>query len=163
MDAKIVAAIVSGLFVLISPILTLFIKKYIDDLQILPISAGRRCALKGFWKGTIKQEQKLNDTSLNFPANIEITTKGKRIFGVLNIQFEWNGENRNVSFDCKGGFYFNDFLQLNYLPNNSPTRQFGSMILMLDSIGDRLEGRIIGYGIRTRKIVSGTIIFEKIQ
>jgi hypothetical protein len=66
-------------------------------------------------------------------------------------------------FSCKGGFYENRFLQLEYSNDDPKKIQFGVYILELLPNADSLNGKFAGYGSTTQKIVIGDIFFSKVD
>ena len=160
MNPAIVAAIVSGIFALANPILTLFLKQYFDNRLIQKNSTGRRQAITGRWEGDIKQDKGPNGKSLIYPAQLNLKAGKKSITGTLDINGEV--ENRKVKghFTVSGGFLYSDFLRLNYVSNDDSKIQFGSIILKLNSDGTELKGRFCGYGRLTQDIISGNVTFN---
>lgn len=162
MDPTVVAAIVYGLFAIVTSILTLFLKQYIDNRTKLRIPAGRRRAITGHWEGMAHQEPGPNGQPIDFAVTVELTAGRKTISGRLTIRFELDGKREQARFNVTGGFFHGYFLQLNYTPRDEATIQFGSVILELDAAGKRLKGRFAGYGKITQTVVSGTAELEKV-
>ena len=160
MDPKIVAAIISGAFAVVAPILTLILKQYFDNRSKLPIPSGRREAITGRWQGMAHQEQGPQGP-FDFPLTVELTAGRKILSGVLTIRYEIDGRQEQAQFNVSGGFFHGSFLQLNYTPRDRATIQFGSVTALLDAAGKRLEGRFSGYGKITQTVVSGTVTLQK--
>lgn len=168
MDPTILAAVIGGLCALIAPILTYVLTRFFDNRHKLPISSSYRIALNSKWSGTVCQEQGPGNKPFDFPVFARINTTGKTIAGSATIHVdasifedtESSGiEEIEISF--RGGFEHSLFLHINWIGVDSRQIQFGSTILELDALGERLSGRFVAYGGHMRQIVSGTMHLQR--
>ena len=161
MDASIISAIIAGVVAIIGPIITIFVKKYLDTRSKLSIPAERRQAITGRWKGIVHQVIKLSDRPVEIPVIVNLVAGRKIVSGRIHIETVWEGEKRKADFNASGAFIYGAFLHLSYTPSDSSVMQFGSLVLQLDPTGTVLEGRFAGYGQISKAIVGGTIRLEK--
>ena len=60
------------------------------------------------------------------------------------VDFDING--RHFKLDCKGGFYEDRILTLQYRNTESDVRQHGFIMVQLSANGRSLRGKFAGYG-----------------
>ncbi len=166
MGNEIIVAIIGGIFGIIASIVPLFIKEYFSNIRKNSISKTRSDVLTGIWEGIFNQAYGHEDLLLEYPIVMDLSVRGKKVFGVFSIKTKFFDKDIQkyttirAHFDVTGGFYYEQFLQLNYISRDHAKIQFGSIIFELDAEG-KLKGRFVGYGRKTRDIVFGTIQLEK--
>lgn len=160
MNPTIVAAIISGLFALVSSILTLTLKKYFDQRPINTIPAGRRQAITGTWKGKIYQEKGPKGEPIEYPGELKLKAGRKIVSGEFNIESGLTSKEDKISFNASGGFLYDNFLQLNYFSKDKSKIHFGTVILKLNADATKLDGKFCGYGRITEDIISGIVKTE---
>lgn len=158
------AAIISGIFVIVAPILAYIFTKHYEnkDKDFLTISQSRKIALDGSWNGKVFQAEWLNGQPINYPFTITLDVSKKEIKGTGIVHFPMSKtEIHSFNISLKGGFLHDRFLKLDYKNTNQAAMQFGSLILNLSSDGKKLTGRFLGYGSKTEKLVFGELKLEK--
>jgi hypothetical protein len=158
METPIIVAIISGVFGIVSPI-TAYVVTRIYDRRVLGKIVGRRKALIGKWKGNIVQD---SDRELGeMGIDMVFTSSGKVIEGDCEFIFPEGNRVRVIKLKFIGGFYHERFVKFDYTNPEDGVIQFGCAIMILASEGKRLEGRYVGYGSITNRIVSGTVVMHK--
>lgn len=162
MDNKIIAAIIAGIFALVSPIVTLFVKRLLDERSFRPISKSRRQALIGNWKGIGKQDEGPDGIPIEFPIDLDIAAGNRIVTGVFSTHLQTPQGSSIGIFELNGGFLYDKYLRLNYTAKDTSRIHFGAFVLELGSKGRTLAGKLVGYGADSEKIVFGTIEAKKI-
>jgi len=157
MQPEVVAAIITGGVAVLAPIITLVFKQIYDRRSLGNIK-GRRKAVIGTWSGSIVQEIDSNVVSFN----LEITfSAGKKIVqGDASFISPTNNQLTKLKFI--GGFLHERFIKFEYKNPDESIIQFGSSILDLSSDGKTLNGKFIGYGSATNRIVNGEVMLKRV-
>jgi hypothetical protein len=168
MDTSIKVAIISGLFALLAPIITYVVTKELEDRYFEQMPYERQNALSGRWEGMMYQEVGFDgerlEVPMEIPIDIEATVSGRRLEGVSKVKFPLpNGETDTSLVNFTGGFLHDRFIKIDYKNSNLATIQFGSMILELNSRGNMLSGRFLGYGDFTEVLVFGKVKCQKVH
>jgi len=130
METPIIAAVISGIVAIVSPIITYLITR-IYDRRGLGRILGRRKALIGIWKGSIVQD---NDRELGaISIDMSFTSSGKVVEG--NFEFVDPISNQVIKLKFTGGFYHEQFAKFDYTNADELVVQFGSAIMSLASDG----------------------------
>jgi len=114
----------------------------------------RRKVLTGKWAGTYIQDNKMDGISLNGTVQMILVAGRKVIDGKVFIE---SGLGQQLEFGVNGGFKFERFLALSYNNKLQHVAQFGFFLLELSPDATVLEGRILGFGPQSRKIVVAKI------
>ncbi|SEH06301.1 Uncharacterised protein [Candidatus Venteria ishoeyi] len=86
----------------------------------------------------------------------------KEVIGTGEVDFPVSEvENHAFNISLTGGFLHERFLKLDYKNTNLAAVQFGSSLLTLSSDGTKLNGRFLGYGAKTERLVFGEIKLQK--
>jgi len=136
---------------------------YIDSREFKTISKGRKKALNGSWKGNIEHLEEINGLHASGTLEISFVAKRKKIRGELLINHAAGEFKRKDRMKFTGGFKMDRFLELNFQNANDEVVQFGNMIMELDPMGDKMEGKIHGFGPLSRKVLSGNVYLNKIK
>ena len=147
---------------LLAPILGVFISKWLQEKDFKTISRTRQIALIGVWEGLLKQEVG-PEGPCEHKLRLTIKVSSKKIFGEISFEKTAKKEVSVIKMVFSGGFLYDRFLQFNYKNTKSTIVQFGSAILELSPKGDKLKGRVVGYGATTEKIVYGGVELTKIS
>lgn len=162
MDPAIIAAIIGSVFAVLGPIITLLITRYLDNRGNLTISTGRQAIINGQWKGMLKQ---LDGRSGIAPITVTFVAKRKKVYGSTLIQ--WPADQHSAAydaeFDFEGGFLYERYLRIDYVPKKRHRIQFGAMVFELSPTGETLSGKFVGYGAFSKDIVSGYIELERVS
>ena len=148
MDPVVVAAIIGGCAAVAAPVITLLVKKALDERRLRPVPARWARALPGNWDGTV-QEAGLSPYKITL--NFEL--RGKLIKGTGTF------ETRTI--EVTGSFYDDRFLRLDYKNKDPAIIQYGLAILELLPTANKLEGKFLGYGPIAKRLVAGGITLEK--
>ena len=160
MDPAIIAAVIGSVFAVLGPVITLFVTRYLDNRDKLPLSTSRQAIIKGQWQGTIQQ---IDGHAGTAPITMTFVAKRKKVYGVIRIQYL---ENRfrpayDAEHDFEGGFLYERYLRLDYVSKTRRRLQFGAIILELAPSGETLSGKLVGYGAFSKEIVSGYIELKR--
>jgi hypothetical protein len=156
METPIITAIIAGSVAIVSPIITYVVTRMYDQRGLGKIK-GRRRAMVGSWKGDIVQEIDGKSVSMN----LEITfTAGKRVIEGTG-EFISQTTNQVTRLKFTGGFYHEQFVKLDYANPDELIVQFGCSILKLSSDGRTLEGRYVGYGSLSDRIILGEVSLRR--
>lgn len=134
---------------------------FLDSREFVAVSKGRRKALNGTWKGTIRQLDDIDGNKARGLAELNLHARRKRISGRITIEMTVGESSHTTALKLKGGFKLDRFLELNCVNENEEIVQFGNLVLELDPYGNKMYGRIQGYGPISRKIVSSELDLEK--
>ena len=157
MNPTIIAAIIAGAVAIVAPLIALFAKDYLAQKPLGRV-IGRRKALVGKWKGSLKEEAGIGGSPLEIEVTVEFTKQGKRILGSAMLTRPGSAP-RHLAFI--GGFFHDQFVKLEYTNPDPTIIQFGSYVAKLAADPRILEGRFVGYGPATDAIVHGTATLEK--
>lgn len=160
MDLTVLLGIISSVIAVIGIIVSSYLI-YIDSQEFKTISKGRKKVISGVWKGQLEGFEAFNG---NIPTgSIEIILKAKRkvISGKMWLDIAAGELGRSDLILLKGGFKMDRFLELNFHNAKDEIVQFGNLIVELDSMGNKLEGKLHGYGPQSRRIMSGKIQLTK--
>ena len=157
MNPTIVAAIIGGVFVVISPIVTFLLTRYVDNRDKNVMYPARRAAISGKWTGTMSSSDKAGN-SYDVPVTVTFETSRKIVTG----ECLYESQHQKSGFKFKGGFLHDRFFQVNYISKNENRMQFGSAILELRASGDTISGKYTGFGAVREEIVSGNIEIKRL-
>lgn len=152
------AAIIGGLCTLISSIVTIFIKKYIENRGLKSSSVRRQRALKGVWSGEINQTAFFEHKNKSYPIKIEINPHRKEVFGYAS----WSIDGFENKVDIKGHYYNERFLAVEYRNVDINKVHFGFLILELSADNESLRGEFLGYGSKSERLISGKMTLRKV-
>ena len=153
---------------------------------LLKIDQGRIKRIQGRWDGHGFQEfnkeeaeqMKLNkvkdikDTltggKIEFPAHLDLKVEGRRIFGELELTINKVSDDKHIDHEEKkfaltGSLADRDYIRLDYKTREEGTIEFGTILVMLDPAGKKLDGRFVSYGPVSRSIVGGSYNFNKVN
>lgn len=118
---------------------------------------GRKRALIGTWVGTVNQE--MPEGIVSSEARMEITTTPNGIEGTAVLNTLLVDYPLELKFTC--GVLYDQFVRLEYVGADPATIQFGTWVARLSSSGRKIEGRYVGYGSITDRIVTGHALLNK--
>ncbi|MCF1459307.1 MAG: hypothetical protein LPH21_17695 [Shewanella sp.] len=154
---ELLIALISGVFVIAAPVVTMLISRYLDNKKKPKISGSRSESLVGIWEGIVSQANE----GYRLGAKLNLSVKKNTVVGDLTLS---QNEDEEAFFgECLvEGVVFNDrYLRINYTSKNRREVQFGSCLLELDDQGKNLLGSFLGYGKMSRKIVTGEVSLSK--
>jgi hypothetical protein len=150
------AAIIGGVFLLLSPVVTLYLDRYFKSKKYRPIDVNDRRIVHGKWKGYFKQIFNGQEITVELMLRINVSSTGM-IKGTANFTFE----NKRVDIKVNGGFYLRDFLKMNYYNSQTDIVQFGAFVFKINYQSKKLIGHFVGYGPKSEKVISGPANLEK--
>lgn len=160
MAPEVAAAVIAGVFGLVSPVVTyIAIKQY--DNGVFQRHSERLRALVGKWQGTMHQEVGPEGTPFDAPYTLQLTVSGKVVSGTGSSHPTFWGKEYDARFLVRGGFLHERFLRFDFHNADEAIIQFGSMTLALSDDCESLKGRYVGYGDVSKQIVYGTIDLHK--
>jgi hypothetical protein len=118
---------------------------------------GRKRALIGTWVGKVDQEMPDGMLSSDVKLEIVVTPNGIEGEGILNTSLV--DYPLVLKFSC--GVLYDQFVRLEYVGADPATIQFGTWVARLSASGRKIEGRYVGYGSITDKIVTGHAMLDK--
>ena len=161
MSPDTIKAIIAGVATIISAILTVVVKNYLDKKKeserYKNVGTAIQEAVSGKWKGDIKQTLNSNAIFVQVDSTFKVSENGM-IKGEIILPYE----NRIVKLLFTGGFYSLRFIKLEYENSNKAILQFGSIVLKLSDDSTRLKGHFVGYGHISGDIIAGNINFTKV-
>lgn len=152
----ILTELIKALFAVVGSILTLIAKKFYDERGFVSLS-DRKKALAGTWNGDRLQEGE----SIPTPITFELQIHRKKITGTAVIYIPIEGRQVSISLLIEGGLKAEQFFTLEYKNPSKRVIQFGYIILRLNSMGNKMEGKYLGYGSINEQIVMGQLKLEK--
>ena len=157
MDSTLLAGLIGGACTMGAPIVTLLIKKQLDQQDLPRVSAERRSAIAGTWTGTVHQDSEENRPEASFRITMQLTIKGKLIIG----RGDFDNENRHISVTCRGGFLEASYIKIDYRDKNPEVVRYGTAVGNLSAEANRLTGKFLGYGTITEGLVTGHFELHK--
>ena len=161
MDATVLSGIIGGVCTIAAAIVTFALTRSTEFRYKALLPKDRRLALEGYWTGQIEKHFPKPGTPEVYHFRGSFQISGKQVSGDAIASVQVEGKKVEQPFMLSGGFLDNKYLKMDYLSRISGMLEFGSFIAELDSEGKILEGRFVGYGRRTRGLISGTIKLEK--
>lgn len=156
-NPDIVGALIGAAASLLTAIVTVALSRWLGDRDLKVLGGSTRSNVEGRWTGHFDQPT----PAPGFPGHVDLKAefqlKRKRVVGT--VDFDING--RHFKLDCKGGFYEDRILTLQYRNTESDVRQHGIIMVQLSANGRSLTGKFTGYGSETESIVSGDAKLER--
>ena len=160
MSQELLKAIVAGAVSIISAVIAIIVKNYLDkkkeDDQYRDVDKAIQEAVEGRWKGEINQTLNGNILFLEVIATFKVSNSGS-IKGQMIIPYE----NESFRLKCVGGFYSMRFIKMEYENHNKAILQFGSMVFKLSDDCNKFEGYFVGYGHISKNLIAGSMVFTK--
>ena len=154
-----VGAIITAI---VGPALT-FIAKWLWDARIWNrIPERGRIALTGKWQGEGHQDLGPEGKPISYPLTMELRCGWKLVTGTGHVHFPLKKDPYDSTFVLQGGFFYENFLKLDFRNNSDAGKiQFGAVMLVLDSEGKTLKGKLTGYGPRSKDVVTAAVSLTK--
>jgi hypothetical protein len=125
-----------------------------------PVRSAR--SLNGKWEGRSYQEIGPKGIPINYPLHLLLTADGEHVTGTMTAEFPHPQEGTiPMEFLVEGEMSYERFLQLHYRSTNDSVIEFGGFISELNDLGNTMNGRFIGYGGISKRIISGRFEFQK--
>lgn len=169
MDSPATAALVAGVLGLAGGAALILLKWWLKERRSSsPDPMDRKEALQGKWTGKIQQpggpegQSRVYDSTLNLNLDRRPLRRAD-LTGRWTISFEeedGNGNKETVTLIARveADFHFERFLRLVYIDESSEgLLLFGAGVLELDARGASLHGKLVGYGGRSKAIVSADV------
>jgi len=119
--------------------------------NLLPIKNAQKAVSKR-WEGEFSQVQ-ADSTTKTFTISFTLEANSKVITGTG----EYLEMNEAVQIEVTGGFYRDDYLQLNYKNKGKTIFIHGLLILHWLNNPTTLKGKFVGVGRESSEIISGNI------
>jgi hypothetical protein len=161
MNPTVISSIIGGVSIIIAAIVTFALKRSAESRQKALVPRDRRNALEGYWTGHAEKHYSEAGTPTVYELEGDFQVSGKRVSGDATSSVQIEGKKVAQPLMLSGGFLDNKYLKMDYLSRQKEILEFGCFIVELDSEGKVLEGRFVGYGRRTKGIISGTIKLKK--
>lgn len=161
MDVKILAALLSGGFVILGVLLNHLLLLLGERKIFIPGYKGRLSALAGKWEGKGYDVDTTNNTKNTYEISLDLFKRRKTIKGSAKVKSEPN-EN-SFALKLMGGFYSDSYLKLEYSNTDKNVIQYGVFFLKLSSNGKKLNGKFLGYGHTREEIIEGHLEFDKVN
>jgi hypothetical protein len=151
MDVPLYPALIGGACTLSAPIVALMVKSWLGRRSFRPLAPSRRQAIQGVWRGNTVQEK--GPTGEAAEVDLLLTLRAFRNVVKGHARVRWKSVEERVALE--GGFRSDSFLLLTYNSTSAITLNFGTLLLRLSANGDRLHGRMLGFGSESETIVHG--------
>lgn len=161
MNPTIIASIIAAASTVLTPLITFFVIRAYDNKSLSIISKDRKKTLIGMWSGLAVQDMDTRG-EIEYPLTVKISASSKIVEAKTRIMYHDDIHNPVVEFIVKGGFSYERFLKLDYYSENRGAVHFGSMVLELSADAKELNGKFVGYGLRSQYIVTGKIQLRKV-
>lgn len=147
---------ISGIAAVLSAVITVFLKNYLENKKFKTINKERQEALSGRWNGKVYQNAPNGKQDVfNLELNFDVSKKKIDAVGKLS----YKNEISNISLS--GAFRTDSYVLLEYQNENKKINQFGSIVFRLSDDCTALTGRYVGYGHKAQSLVFGEIKFTK--
>jgi hypothetical protein len=134
-----------------------------DRRQRAAIGSARRDTLEGTWKGELHQAVDIDGVSETNAVEFNLRVRLRTVYGDGRLHYVVNQECRESFFALRGGFMFDQFLKLDYSNKKGFVVQFGTIVLKLHSDGTRLEGKLVGYGSVTDRVIAADLELSRVR
>ncbi len=161
MEAPIIAAIIASVTAIVAPVVTFVATKYIESLRFKRLAGNRRHAITGKWRGIVSEDKGAKTKPIDLEISFELRASARTITGTCEIAFVWEGSPQRAQFDVTGGFRHDRFLELSFTSQGHELVAFGSILIELDLLGQRMSGKCVGFSPRRAEIIKGTVDVTK--
>jgi hypothetical protein len=156
-NPDIVGALIGGVASVLAAIVAVALSRWLGDRDLKVLGGSTRSNVEGRWTGHFDQPTPAPGFPVHVDLEAEFQLKRKRVVGT--VDFDING--RHFKLDCKGGFYEDRILTLQYRNTERDVRQHGFIMVQLSANGRSLMGKFAGYGSEAESIVSGDAKLER--
>jgi hypothetical protein len=156
MEAPVIAAVITATTNILNTLITIFVKKNLDNKPLVSVPQRRRESVKGDWIGTVTPDPSLNQSP--FDISIEFNTVSIQLEGKISYV---STTDHRVNLQFKGSFYDRDYLRLEYKNADQAAIQFGVLILKLSADATQIHGNYVGYGVEKQDIVLGQVVLHR--
>lgn len=147
--AALISALITGIF---GPALTLIIQRKLKDSELPIPSKERLNRLKGKWYGSFKQI--VEGREVSFDVVIMLKNQGRSIEGEAKYD---NERGERVCLIMYNGIFDGNILKIEYKNELPYIFQKGSVVAEMNTRGDALHGRFVGYSPDQKKIIDGEV------
>jgi hypothetical protein len=121
------------------------------------IDDARQSAITGTWRGKVRQRTGFGVKSFQQMIEIKLIAEGNAITGEFIDKFNDGTKDQEWPTTVIGEFFYASFLKVHYRVNDRNIMQFGTMLLELNKNGRALDGKFVGFGATSGKVITGTI------
>lgn len=158
-SSTLIVEVIRGVSIIIAAIGAVIAKEIYDTRSLTKLSSARRKAVAGAWKGTAANLPVADDQPLTM--SFDITFHFKVGWKVIKGNALFHRADRDYEVTIKGGFYGDRHLKIEYL-HRQPIFGFGYMVFALNDEATAMNGKVVGYGAKSEKIVVGVVNLLKI-
>ncbi|MFG6102044.1 hypothetical protein U2F10_07310 [Leptothoe sp. EHU-05/26/07-4] len=157
MDPVILAALIGGISTILSPILVIFAKTWIDERPFQSIPIRRIRAIQGTWRGVAKFNEEEHGREIKLEGTVK--TIRRKCLGYFRTENETGVIGH---FHLEGIPLDYRYFKFDYRDKDQRIIRHGSMILMLSSDARQLNGRFIGYSVAIEDLIFGTVTLDRV-
>ena len=131
-----------------------------DDLDL--ISSDLKKTLQHTWTGSFRQKSGLNSRKpLHGRIAMHLKCSKRLVRGSATFSTAIQDKETASDIHVLGGIRHGQFLHIEYLNVDPSKVHFGTILLVLSANRKTMEGRFLGYGYYSGKIVEGSVTLER--
>ncbi len=137
--------------------------RFFVDATFNPLRRGN--VIDGTWTGTVNQEHGPTGKPIEYKITFNLKVRKEQIAGDMQVEvpseIREDETDTQVEFVVTGGLLYDRFVQLTYKAKDPRVIQFGSSMFEIDDRGLKMSGPFIGYGSKSKRIISGFMKTKK--
>lgn len=123
------------------------------------VEKNRANRVKGTWQGQVFQELGPNGEPVTYAIDLKLDIiKEHEIKGSISMANEFTGL---IYLNIINGIFYDHIMQFNYYSKDPSIIHFGTIIMLVNGTGEKMEGNFLGYGAYSNKIVQGRLSLNK--
>lgn len=126
---------------------------------VLSLQKGR--AIAGQWRGTLSPHRPVEGLPAALPFDVALSVQSSRVTGTGRLTDPAYRPLVGTDYRLNGVVHYSRFLQLDYVSAMPGRIQFGSVVLEIDNTGDRMAGKLAGFGAVSQAIVTADVELTK--
>lgn len=151
---EIVVALISAI---LGPLVVYFIKEQFDKGKRPCTDAPRLGKLiGGVWTGKFVQDEDNEVGNIVYPATFSLSEKRRVIYGSGYFENP-SAPGKKINIILNDGVFDGRVLKLDYQDTDPHVFRKGTVILILDDLGESLSGRFVGYSPNFSEVIFGYI------
>jgi hypothetical protein len=128
------------------------IAKLVEVIYDLP----RAAAITGNWKGMVHQDPGLKEGAVEYHTQFTVSVCRGKVTGLV-VSHNLKDEARQFNCRVTGGVSYDRFVQLQYELEDPSIIHFGAILAVLNSEGNKMKGKFVGYVAFSEEIISGNV------
>ena len=135
-----------------------YFSRFLEMSYLPKITAARRIALSGKWKGMYLQEKNEKRAKQNIPVEVTLNAGSRRVTGIMQLK-----DGSDFQFDVEGSFSHDMYLRLNYSASGATKDaiDFGVIFIKLGQFPNKMTGKLAGSGSISETLISGSVELTK--